>query len=469
MKDLVENLERCLINDNQADTLKYLQGATEEQLLDLFVLARYFYGIGKPIIADNFYEFMHKNYKENGILLEYINRTYDEDPTPVELLKSIGRYEEPGSINQDTFDFKLDNNNALDGDNNALVQSTAIVTFGADAGSTEEYQNMFNYLNEDKSLSIHSVTTYAEAYNFFKNYRDLHKDIMTSIKMDGDFTKSLYLGGEYKLSLSRGRHNGDAFDFTKTLRHKLRHTIPGDYNENRVNAECFVEEDYLPILRQKYKGTGYVTAKSAAISMLRVEHAPEDYEHLRLVAFNISGLADTLDGMFDRADELGFETVPHKLIKWEEIPVTFDDFCPWLKANVMDYFYDNFKQYPSDGIVAEVNDMTFIAEQKNQYISTQLALKFEQWSFEIYKGIVEEILYEQKKVYASCRLRIKPMKTSGGSNAEYINGFSFNILLQEKIHVGSEIYFERNSDAVNILVYGERLRQKLGGGVRIGN
>lgn len=465
MKELVENLERSLMDNNPSEELRYLKEATDEQLQNLFILARYYYGIGNPIMSDSNYEVINKCYTEKGILPEYLSRTYDEDPIPVELLKSIGRYD-TAAEEQDSFTFKLDEENALDPVNKPKAANE--ITFGAEEGADQEYQNLFNYLNGDKSLSIQSVTSYIEAFDFFRNYRNLKKDIMTSIKMDGDFTKSLYMNGNYRISLSRGRHNGVAFDFTKTLRHKLRPTIQGQYAENRVSAECFVEEDYLPVLREKYKGTGYVTAKSAAISMLRVEHAPEDYKHLRLVAFNISGLADTLDVMFDHAEELGFEVVPHKLIKWEDIPEKFDDFCPWLKTNVMDYFYENFKQYPSDGIVAEVNDMNFIGTQKNQYTNRQLALKFEHWAFELYKGVVEEIIYEQKKVFASCRLRIRPMKTAGGTRAEFINGFSFNILLQEKIKIGSEIYFERNSDAVNILVYGERLRQKLGGGVKIG-
>ena len=211
MKELVENLERSLMDNNPSEELRCLKEATDEQLQNLFILARYYYGIGNPIMSDSNYEVINKCYTEKGILPEYLSRTYDEDPIPVELLKSIGRYN-TAAEEQDSFTFKLDEENALDPVNKPKAANE--ITFGAEEGADQEYQNLFNYLNGDKSLSIQSVTSYIEAFDFFRNYRNLKKDIMTSIKMDGDFTKSLYVNGNYRISLSRGRHNGVAFDFT---------------------------------------------------------------------------------------------------------------------------------------------------------------------------------------------------------------------------------------------------------------
>ena len=103
-----------------------------------------------------------------------------------------------------------------------------------------------------------------------------------------------------------------------------------------------------------------------------------------------------------------------------------------------------------------------MGNQKNQYSDRQLALKFEQWSFKCYKGIVKSIIWEQKRVYASCRLQIETMQTDDGCSADFINCFNFSILVNNDIHVGSEIYYVRNSDAVNILVYGDKLKELLG-------
>lgn len=57
----------------------------------------------------------------------------------------------------------------------------------------------------------------------------------------------------------------------------------------------------------------------------------------------------------------------------------------------------------------------------------------------------------------SCRVKIKPIKTADSCSAEYINVFNPSILISQGINVGSEIEFERNSGAVNILLYGKRL------------
>ena len=196
--------------------------------------------------------------------------------------------------------------------------------------------------------------------------------------------------------------------------------------------------------------------------MLRVKHAKEDYAHLNVVVHGVEGLADTVDETFRKAAELGFRVVEHKLVRWQEVPLDFKEFEVWLKKNVFDYFYEKTKGTPSDGIVLEVNDLKYAGTQKNQYSDRQLALKMEQWSFKCYRGIVKKILWEQKRVYASCRLQIEPMTTDDGCSAEFINSFNFSILVKNHINVGSEIYYVRNSDAVNILVYGEQLEKLLG-------
>ena len=393
---------------------------------DVFILARYFYRIGKPIISDQLYERVEnvvKQFKPQE-LVPYLNRTYDDDPIPVELLNEIG---------------------------------VAPVTFS----NPLEKQSLYNYLDEEKSLSIKSVTSYKEAFEFFNRYRIEQQDIMTSLKLDGDNSKTLYLDNELRLSLSRGR-SGFGFDFTEQIKNLFPRHLTADAKELKVYAECFVDKDYLPVLRQKYKSDGYKTAKSAAISLLRVQHDKEDYGHLRAIVHGVEGLASTVEDTFKLAKKLGFEVVEHKLIHWECIPASYTEFKAWLKKNIFDYYYDRTQGIPSDGIVLEVNDFNYMGNQKNQYSDRQLALKFEQWSFKCYKGIVKSIIWEQKRVYASCRLQIETMQTDDGCSADFINCFNFSILVNNDIHVGSEIYYVRNSDAVNILVYGDKLKELLG-------
>lgn len=392
-----------------------------KRYLDIYILARYFYRIGKPIMTDATYDLLERKIRDNiPEADEYLNRTYDDDPIPIKLLEEIG-----------------------------------VDVSDCDSGK------YYDYLNEEKSFSIKSVTEYESAFKFFSRYRDEKKDLMTSMKLDGNFSKSLYVDGNLLISLSRGR-SGNSFDFTDTIKNVLPNYIGGKWHEVKVFAECFVDNDYLPVLREKYgSGGGYVSPKSAAISMLRVKHDEVDYEHLKVIPFFIDGVACTISDSFKVAEDLGFNLVPHKLIKWGEIPSDKDEFCVWLKKEVFDYFAEYMGTYASDGIVVDVDDLKYIGYTKNQYVDRQLALKFEQWGFDLAQGVVEDIIWEQRRVCASVRLKIKPV-TVRGTTAKYINAFSPAILIKEGINVGSTVYFERNSDAYNVLVYGDRLKEVLG-------
>lgn len=151
----------------------------QKRLGAVYVLARYFYKIGEPVLSDEDYDKMEKIVRENAYdtFKEYLERTYDDDPVPVRLLELVGK--EP--------------------------------VFGI---RHEERADFYNYLNEDKSFSIRSVVSYAEAYPFFQRLRETGMDCMFSLKVDGVNTKMLYVDGHFALSLSRGRADGDSFDYT---------------------------------------------------------------------------------------------------------------------------------------------------------------------------------------------------------------------------------------------------------------
>lgn len=396
--------------------------------IKIWIAARYFYRIGDPIITDELYEEYTTLLKEHPntkrVLHEYFIRTYDEDPIPYGLLEEFGI--------------------------KAVEQSSS--SFSQDP----EYQRYFDALNEDKSLSCRAVVSYEEAWEFFNRYKILQKDLMISLKMDGINTKSIYNEGNLKLSLSRGR-SSESFDFTEQTKLVLPKEIPITKKDLKITGESFVTYEGVSRLRQDIDNTKYKTCKSSAISLLRVRHSLEYYNFLKTIVFSAEGLASTLAQTFNQLELSGFSVVPHKLIKWEEIPDDFESFKTWAKKDVFDYMWQFGETMPSDGIVVEVNDLTFVGEQKDQYSDRQIALKFEQWSFNTYTGIVKNILWRQNRVHASIRVEIEPMETVDGCTAQFINVFNPAILISNHIRIGSLIHFERNSDAVNILIQNDRL------------
>lgn len=395
---------------------------------DLYILARYFYRNGEPIVTDSYYDALEQNLKKyfGAQYKEYFERTYDDDPVPEDLLAEFG--------------YKpIQKQNKLD-------------------------SSYYDYLNEDKSLSIKSAHGYREAFEFFKILRREKQDFVASLKMDGVNTKMLYVDNELKLSLSRGRNAADSFDYTENSLKVMPHHFSTGTKMQKVVGESYVLEEALPILREKYgKPDGYVTSKSAAISMLRVAHDREDYKWLKTKVFSVEGFADTHEEMFQKLEAAGIEVPPYKKFSWTEIPEDYDQFCAWVKEEILNTIWEAGQGIPSDGVVIEVNDYKWLGVEKNQYVSRQLALKIEQWGNKYYKGVVKNIMVEQQRVFKSIRVEIEPIKTHDGAKASIINCFSPEILFSSGASVGSTVYFERNSNAINVLLYGDRLKKLLDG------
>lgn len=387
---------------------------------NVYILARYFYRIGEPFMEDGMYDTIERNLKiMMPELKEYFERSYDDDPVPFDLLRSIG------------------------------VEPARFI-------SLSNKSELYRYLDEEKSTSIKSVVSYEEAYEYFMFLRRIKQDFVASLKMDGNNTKMLYVDSEYVLSLSRGR-KGEAFDFTENSAKVMPRFISSANKYMKVTGESFVEQEALEYLRNKYNKEKYRTCKSAAISMLRVAHDRKDYKYLTTRVFMAEGLADTIDEMFRKLESDGVKTAPHKLFSWKDIPVDIEEFRKWLKQEIFDYIYDVGAGIPSDGVVIEVNDLLWAGEQHDQYSNRQCALKFEQWAFHYDKGIITDIKIEQRRVFKSVRVVIEPITTYDGCEAKYINSFDPSILIKNDLCIGKEVYFERNSGAVNILIHGERL------------
>lgn len=397
---------------------------SEKRYFDIWILARYFYRIGEaPIITDSVYDRMTNLFKEKCYdeLHEYLDRTYDDDPIPYDLLEEIG-----------------------------VRPYVPVTKIGRN--------DLFDLLNEDKSLSIDSIVNYRSAYDFLMDKVDNKLDVVASLKMDGVNVKSLYQSGKFSLSLSRGRAS-NSFDFTDQAAYVLPAFINNDLPELRVTGECFVVKEGLEKLRAKYAQDKYKTSKSAAISLLRVKHSINDYKDLRLKVFAAEGLADTVIKTFEILKSFGFDVVPYLFIPWDTIPKDYDEFCVWLRDAVFQQMHDAqlAGDMPADGVVLEVNNYGWQDTISNQYSNRQIACKFDFWAFESYKAIVKEIVIVQRRVTASVRVKIEPMQTNDACEAKIINIFNPSILIHNDIKVGDFVYFERNSGAVNILIHGKRL------------
>lgn len=397
---------------------------SEKRYFDIWILARYFYRIGEaPIITDSVYDRMTNLFKEKCYdeLHAYLDRTYDDDPIPYDLLEEIG-----------------------------VRPYVPVTKIGRN--------DLFDLLNEDKSLSIDSIVNYRSAYDFLMDKVDNKLDVVASLKMDGVNVKSLYQSGKFSLSLSRGRAS-NSFDFTDQAAYVLPAFINNDLPELRVTGECFVVKEGLEKLRAKYAQDKYKTSKSAAISLLRVKHSINDYKDLRLKVFAAEGLADTVIKTFEILKSFGFDVVPYLFIPWDTIPKDYDEFCIWLRDAVFQQMHDAqlAGDMPADGVVLEVNNYGWQDTISNQYSNRQIACKFDFWAFESYKAIVKEIVIVQRRVTASVRVKIEPMQTNDACEAKIINIFNPSILIHNDIKVGDFVYFERNSGAVNILIHGKRL------------
>lgn len=390
------------------------------ELGDLFIFSRFMYRIGEPVIYDRAYDLLERYFRDTGKMTSYINRTYDDDPVPFELLQSLNLM-------------------------------SVVPKFGSISKYAKE-------LDQEKTNSIRAVVEYEEAYKFIienNNHR-----LILSLKVDGVNTKSLYILNNYELSLSRAR-TGMALDYTNGM----MHILPLNLNNRNINngvkiySETFTAFEALQYLREKYDSSKYKTAKSSALSMLRVQHDLDDYRYLNTLAFDAEGLegVSSKSETLNKLKELGFNTVPYIVLQPNSIPTNFKDFVNWLKT-VSAMFKRQTLNIPSDGLVLEVDSYDIVGEVKNQYSDKSIALKLADWDFDKYTGIVKNIVRTQKKVDKSYRVEIEARTTKDGCTARFVNVYSPRILIANGINIGNEVIFARDSGAINKLVRKDKLK-----------
>lgn len=384
---------------------------------ELYILSRYFYRIGQPIIADSTYDALHEEMVESNSLKEYTSRTYDDDEVPVDLLLKVGYINVP------------------------VENST---------------QRDISFLVEDKSKSIKSVDNMKAVFDFCLRFRN--KELVLSIKMDGNNIKSEISDQKLKLSLTRGRAS-NGIDVTDAMLRVFPKEVKISGHQVLI-GEVFLPPEHLPYVRKKYgEEAKYKTSKSAAISFLRrtVDHSEEDYKLLDFRVFSCDGLSDTVTGTYEELKQAGFRVPPYVLL--ENIPDDFGQFEIFMDNLMKSMRAIQLEQgLPADGLVLELNNLSVETEVKDQYDERQIALKFGPWSSSISKGRIKSILVEQQRVFCSTRVEIEPILTDDGCEATYINVFNPSFLFEGKLSVGSEIAFERQSGAVNVMINNKKVK-----------
>lgn len=402
------------------ELLKELMG--KGRWVDAFALARFFYRIGEPIVSDAFYDNFQNTLEKEGMGSEYLTRTYDDDPIPVDLLR----------------EFNLE---------------SSIPHF------SENYNKYYDELDEEKSLSIKAITEYYEAFEFRRALGD--KKSVFSLKVDGVNSKTKIVKdrsedeyAELKLSLSRGRAS-KSFDFTEGLLRCLPRYYKTSLSDFKLFTETYVETDYLPFMQARWAENNtskkYKTEKSTALSMLRVPHADEDYEHMRVLAFFAEGLSDTISGTFAEMEKMGLETVPYFIVDGKEIPHTFNEFRDWLDTQ-FDTMYEMGLGIPSDGVVWEVDSLHADSQISGQYSTRNIALKMSYWSHKVFVAVVKNVITQQKLAFRNCRIELEPVKASDGTEAKFINAYNMGIVMQEGVDIGNTVLVERNSGAINSII-----------------
>lgn len=383
----------------------------DKRYRDLYILARFMYRVGYPILSDSDYDGLNRLIIRSNQLSEYVNRTYDDDPIPYNLIKEF-----------------------------------SLSSYLPKLGTMSRYSK---YLDEEKSLSISAVTNIDEVFDFVKKSRG--QDLVLSLKVDGVNIKNLYVENTHELSMSRGR-KGEGFDVTENARNVLPQKIDNDNIMLKVFTEMVVPKVHLAELQQRYNPDKYKTPKSSALSMLRVRHTSYDYDKLQPYAFNAEGFdCSTKLELLEKLEENGFKVVPYRGIKNEEIPSDRDKFNQWF-TNLADEMYFKYKDIPSDGLVFEIDNLNFVDEINGQYSNRNIAVKLGYWKFDCYESIVTDIIFEQQRINKSCRINIKPIITNDGATVSFINGYNPSIIIENNINIGSKVKFERHSNTISNLV-----------------
>lgn len=397
-------------------------------ILDQVLVGRYTYACGKPICSDAEYDILNKQLKSEGINLDPI---YENDEVP------------------------YDSFSRLYGVDRKTVDETYGITSKTEETSLFSEEPDLDFLNESASLSIMSVTSFGEAFNWFQAHKDL--ELIISTKIDGINTRRGYrsCNGQlcYNASLTRGRKS-DPINITANMKKISPDKIPTEISEDLIfYSETTVPASFIDVVNEQYN-CDYTVPRGLAMAMMRVadRFSLEDYKFLHSYVFRVD-YGDKLSEGLEIAKSLGFETVPYVFYTYrgepfEEFKDQMEKIIRTLKTTTDDM------DVITDGMVAEVNDRKYYgcASVSNGYSSANIALKIGLWQPGVYESEVVALDLSQQTERCSCVAIVKPVVASGGQTITRVNCFNPAILFSRNILPGNKIRFEyKNETTVNLI------------------
>lgn len=217
--------------------------------LNKFIIARWMYSIGEPIMSDAEYTILLNTIQKTDPDNPYVHRSWSSDPCPVELLKEYGM---------------------------------------EDA--------IRNIVLSDKTESIPSINDWGSLEAM---YKDLDEEATLSYKHDGWNVQASYYNGELVQFQTRGRSN-DAMS-VEILKHRVPKKIPA-LGRRTVCMEATVSNENYKIVKAELNNRSQRGSVSSCL-------ARSDYaKYIDLHAFSIIGDEQMLNP-FPTLQEWGFQTV----------------------------------------------------------------------------------------------------------------------------------------------------------------
>lgn len=264
--------------------------------IERYIIARWAYSMGKPIMTDQEYDYLHRmiSLQKDPRALEYLNRTWSDDPCPVELLikynlkhliTNVEFYEKGESIESVNEEFKLD--------------------------------SILRDYKEDEFILV------SPKINGWSVRIQINKGIVVSVK-------------------SRARENNNEMSFDNYISEYQR-VIDSNLKDKSfsglVMGEAFLTHQNFETLKIKEKVTSQVASIITAIK-----------KHPYLITVNIFNIIE--DGKeyknkldkYERLKELGIPTVNYKMVLKK-------DLIEYLKTVSKDE-----NNYLTDGIVIDLPD-----------------------------------------------------------------------------------------------------------------
>lgn len=386
---------------------------------DTYILSRFMYKIGRPILSDQEYDKLEKSLEGDPDLRQYMNRTWEDDPIPVQLLKEHFGEEETEKILQEN-----------------RMQETS--HFGVSAA-------------EFKAQSIKAVRTLEEAYDWFNAHCGVELILMP--KVDGNSTSSEYKNNNHEFSRTRGRGGPNNYiDITTNCAYALPAVISDSFLT--VNAEAYVPESAIPYFLQFVQNVNFTSPRACGLSAIRrSEYSPGLLkQYLKLAVFNVS-YGRTLSEGLDHARDLGFDVVvPYTLRTFPRFE-SLSEFEKIMREVMGDLKRQADEiEMPTDGVVVQVNDRQDFAvgeSLNDKYVSTNLAFKCLFWDEELFESTVRDIQIiksEKSKQNFSVKLLVEPVLTRTGKQLQTVNMFNLANLIQNDVYIGDRIIFKHFND-----------------------